>query len=889
MHRFIRTNIGLGWACTFFSAAASAQSPGWTAGFAHAAANIGTTEVCAFDAGSGERLYVASSDQFAPAAPQMIRRHDGKVWEPFHVDLDGRVLASKVWNDGTGSALYLAGEFGLIGGVAASRIARFDGTSFTPLGSGISGSVQSLAVHDDGSGPALYAIGLISAAGGNSVNGVARWNGSSWGGIASIPGLPYDAVSFDDGSGPALYVAGDFLGPNATAPNVAKWTGSSWVFLPFLETGSATALCVHDDGTGPALYAANMASSSLTQVVRWNGTFWTTLGPAFDKRVYDLETSNVGGAGLIAVGEFTTIGSASIKAAARWNGTQWSALSSTFTQSTCNPTAFSVANFAPAGSPAVVVVAGCFYGSMPGATYPPFEWDGIRVSSLFAGQGLNSHVHAQLVYDDGSGEALYAGGSFSRAGNLTANDVARWNGAMWSPVGNGLGSGVQALAAHDDGGGKELYAGGSFGVRRWNGSSWTEAGTGMGNGKIVAALAEYDAGSGAQLYAGYVTFDNQLGQYVDRVARWNGATWTDVGADFDGNVRALTVHDSGAGPELYAAGAFTQCGAAAVPHIARWDGGAWTSIGSGLDGTVECLLSADDGGGPALYAGGSFNVAGGVPALGIARWRNNVWSELGSGLGASVSALTFFDDGSGSALFAGGSFTVAAPGGNVNRIARWNGSTWSRLGAGIEGAGAEVRSLTSFQSDWTSTPKLSVGGFFGRAGGEISAHFAHWGQRNEGIAACFGDGLLANCPCNNSSPLGAGAGCLNSTGQGGRLRSSGEARVSADTFKLLGSQMTNTTFVIYFQGTAATAFGAGVPLDDGLGCASGNALRIATVQNQGGVSAVPNPQAPTSISVRGMLPPMGGTRVYQGRYRDVSGPCGTFVNRTNAVIVTWRP
>ena len=52
---------------------------------------------------------------------------------------------------------------------------------------------------------------------------------------------------------------------------------------------------------------------------------------------------------------------------------------------------------------------------------------------------------------------------------------------------------------------------------------------------------------------------------------------------------------------------------------------------------------------------------------------------------------------------------------------------------------------------------------------------------------------------------------------------------------------------------------------------------------------MPNPQMPTPISVRGLLPPVGGTRVYQARHRDLAGPCGTFANLTNAVIVTWRP
>jgi len=43
------------------------------------------------------------------------------------------------------------------------------------------------------------------------------------------------------------------------------------------------------------------------------------------------------------------------------------------------------------------------------------------------------------------------------------------------------------------------------------------------------------------------------------------------------------------------------------------------------------------------------------------------------------------------------------------------------------------------------------------------------------------------------------------------------------------------------------------------------------------------------ISVMGVVPPAGGTRTYQGIYRDLSGPCGFGSNGTNAVSVVWVP
>ena len=58
---------------------------------------------------------------------------------------------------------------------------------------------------------------------------------------------------------------------------------------------------------------------------------------------------------------------------------------------------------------------------------------------------------------------LYIGGEFTAAGEVAANNVARWNGSQWSAVGVGSGGGMNnrvvtlAIAANGD-----VYAGGSF-------------------------------------------------------------------------------------------------------------------------------------------------------------------------------------------------------------------------------------------------------------------------------------------------------------------------------------------------------------------------------------------------------------------------------------------
>jgi hypothetical protein len=81
----------------------------------------------------------------------------------------GAVQALAVFDDGSGSALYAAGELVSAGGQAANFIARWDGGAWSPLGSGLNHEVKALTVFDDGSGtgPALCAAGNFpySAAG----------------------------------------------------------------------------------------------------------------------------------------------------------------------------------------------------------------------------------------------------------------------------------------------------------------------------------------------------------------------------------------------------------------------------------------------------------------------------------------------------------------------------------------------------------------------------------------------------------------------------------------------------------------------------------------------------------------------------------------------------
>ncbi len=56
------------------------------------------------------------------------------------------------------------------------------------------------------------------------------------------------------------------------------------------------------------------------------------------------------------------------------------------------------------------------------------------------------------------GSNLYVGGLFTNIAGTPANNIARWDGANWFPLGSGLDNNVDVLATD----GRNLYVGGSF-------------------------------------------------------------------------------------------------------------------------------------------------------------------------------------------------------------------------------------------------------------------------------------------------------------------------------------------------------------------------------------------------------------------------------------------
>ena len=241
----------------------------------------------------------------------------------------------------------------------------------------------------------LYAGGQFSKAGGTDANGIAKWDGTSWSALGTGVGMS-GSVNALAVSGTNLYAGGLFTTADGTSANyIAKWNGAAWSALGAGMNSSVNALAV----SGTNLYAGGyFISAGGSHVARWDGASWSALGAGVNNTVYALAVS---GTNLYAGGLFTTANGTSANYIAKWNGAAWSAL----------------------------------------------------------GSGMDGSVNALAVL----GTSLYAGGFFTYATNgtstaISANYIAKWDGAAWSALASGMNSYVYALAASDT----NLYAGGNF-------------------------------------------------------------------------------------------------------------------------------------------------------------------------------------------------------------------------------------------------------------------------------------------------------------------------------------------------------------------------------------------------------------------------------------------
>jgi hypothetical protein len=183
------------------------------------------------------------------------------------------------------------------------------------------------------------------------------------------------------------------------------------------------------------------------------------------------------------------------------------------------------------------------------------------------------------------------------------------------------------------------------------------------------------------------------------------------------------------------------------------------------------------------------------------------------------------------------------------------------------------RFLSVYDIEQNSTDHDAIGVFFDSLEGP-------WGL------FCFGDDSGTGCPCGNTSVPAHG--CPNSSNAQGAFlhKTTGTISTTSDSAVLQVDFVPTGTSCLFFQGTSMLA---GTVFGDGLRCAGGTIVRLATKTAIGSTSTFPAFGDP-SLSVRGGVPAAGGLRTYQVWYRNSAVFCtaSTF-NLSNGVSMQWAP
>jgi hypothetical protein len=309
---------------------------------------------------------------------------------------------------------------------------------------------------------------------------------------------------------------------------------------------------------------------------------------------------------------------------------------------------------------------------------------------------------------------LFVAGNFKQAGDKPVQNIARWDGNEWHPLGAGTDSTILALCVVND----LLYVGGNF----------THAG-----GVPANYIAVYD-----------ILNDEWKPIVVDGV---NG---------MDGGVATLATD----GAIVYAGGGFMKAGPITVMKIAAYDNDKWLYMGGvqGINAYVAAIEYSDE-----LHVGGSFSRAGSVNANNIAKFNllTSSWQPVQQGFDGPVYAISPPNDN-----FSGGYKPYVVCGEfkhsgltELNNIATTGfGNNWEPWGSGLDGPGYAVQAnsyvFVAFQSQ---SNMVLVGGAFTKAGNKQSTNFAiHYDpskDANDDQPEDFAFALTPNHITNNNSRI----------------------------------------------------------------------------------------------------------------------------------------
>ncbi|HLP85345.1 MAG TPA: hypothetical protein VK157_13430 [Phycisphaerales bacterium] len=581
------------------------------------------------------QLTVAGNFNSMHGTPALsVATWNGTDWQAMGAGFNGSVNAMAVYN----GELYAGGAFTQSGSTPTLRLAKWNGTAWVAVGGGMTSAftpaVYALAAINN----RLYVGGYFQQAGGVAATNLAAWNGSTWSAVGN-PSHPVRTLATYSNAtvGSArLFIGGDFFtinGQSATSTAVLRFdpvNGDSW--STYGAPGGLRCEQLHVVPVGLTSFQVNgvfSGSSGISQIHRVVNNVWTQLpqpssfGRRLATRLNTLHVGTSGGDGKSSVQSF--------------DGTTWTPISTD-----ANPGPISDMVNMPGGD--IVALA------PPVLNLSAFVTQ-IRRRNLATGEWTT-------IVNDPFADFVdlmpLTATTFAVVDNIR-RQVRIWNGSNFSDLGNLSDALIHAVARAPNG---DIIAGGIFGaasgvpvqnVARWIGNVWTPMG---GLDSLVSDILVTRNGT---IYA-CGSFSNASGLPASRIARWNGVIWEGLGSGLDGSCTRMTELADGS---IVVTGGFTTAGGVPARGLARWNGTTWSALGSNMPTsgwTIDSLLALPSGG---LIVGGNFTSIGGVTTNHVARWDGSNWHTLAQGieLGQASTKVTSLAMDGPSAVAVGGWFS----------------------------------------------------------------------------------------------------------------------------------------------------------------------------------------------------------------------------------------
>jgi hypothetical protein len=307
----------------------------------------------------------------------------------------------------------------------------------------------------------------------------------------SLPGLDQTVVGYvfyeNEGN---LIIGGTFYN-NVPCPDnlgVAIWDDTSWEPLPGLAgpDGCRTIYVINNDIYVGGNFGSVTNPNDVEKIAYWDGEIWQSVGNVGypNGTIYDILPYN---GRLYIGGTFSSIGNEDYWCLVSWDGSEYEQVPG------FNMYCRALVEYNG------MLIAGGMYGTVAtesGNDPCIAAWDGNTWHSILSNAQIGGFVKHMIV--DSINNDLYVGGGYGI--NINGNyyeNIARYDGDQWHPVGNGIQYGEiypKSMCMYH----RELYVGGYIdtidnenynNLARWDGESFHHVGGGVSD--EVEALYEY--------------------------------------------------------------------------------------------------------------------------------------------------------------------------------------------------------------------------------------------------------------------------------------------------------------------------------------------------------------------------------------------------------------